>query len=208
MTSTTLQYEAMKQKIKQSRIAHQRHVSVESNSTVTAHDHAGVFADFDDAVSIDDSNFQGDDEDSVADSYIDDASVQETISPAARESSFNPNDPRYSTPLSRRAEEILANAKQRLIVSVPISLAIPERLLNVRRQWKAIFIGLDHRCPQWVLIQHLRRPLSGHPLLLTSMMIKAIGSSHMDTIGYRVNATVFECSWYGWWIPSSSTELT
>jgi hypothetical protein len=118
VTSTALQYEAMKQKIKQSRISHQRHTSVESNSTVTAHDQAGLFADFDDAVSIDDSNFQGDDEDSVADSYIDDVSVQETIS-KAKEPSPDPDESRYSTPLSRRAEQILANAKQRLTVSAP-----------------------------------------------------------------------------------------
>ncbi|KAI0543087.1 hypothetical protein GGR58DRAFT_8458 [Xylaria digitata] len=113
VTSTALPYEAIKQRIKQSRMAHQRHMSVESNSTVTAHDQTGLFADFDDTVSIDDSNFQGDDEDSVADSYIDDGAVQETIS-QAKELSFNPDDARYSTPLSRRAEQILANAKRRL----------------------------------------------------------------------------------------------
>ncbi|KAI1347388.1 hypothetical protein F5Y01DRAFT_246677 [Xylaria sp. FL0043] len=112
VTSTALPYEAIKQRIKQSRMAHQRHMSVESNSTVTAHDQTGLFADFDDSVSIDDSNFQGDDEDSVADSYIDDGAVQETISPAKE--SFDPDDARYSTTLSRRAEQILANAKQRL----------------------------------------------------------------------------------------------
>jgi hypothetical protein len=120
VTSTALSYEAVKQRIKQSRMAHQRQISVESNSTVTAHDQAGLFADFDDAVSIDDSNFQGDDEDSVADSYIDDASVQETIS-QAKELSFNPDEARYSTPLSRKAEQILANAKRRLTVSILIN---------------------------------------------------------------------------------------
>ncbi|KAI0117747.1 hypothetical protein GGR51DRAFT_266182 [Nemania sp. FL0031] len=113
VTSTALPYEAIKQRIKQSRMAHQRQMSVESTSTVTAHDQAPIFADFDDTVSIDDSNFQGDDEDSVADSYIDDASVQETIS-QAKEAAFSPDDARYSTPLSRRAEQILANAKRRL----------------------------------------------------------------------------------------------
>ncbi|KAI1430122.1 hypothetical protein F5Y12DRAFT_1963 [Xylaria sp. FL1777] len=112
VTSTALPYEAIKQRIKQSRMAHQRQMSVDSNSTVTAHDQTGLFADFDDTVSVDDSNFQGDDEDSVADSYIDDTSPQETIS-AAKEA-FDPDDPRYSTTLSRRAEEILANAKRRL----------------------------------------------------------------------------------------------
>ncbi|KAI0403926.1 hypothetical protein F4802DRAFT_598548 [Xylaria palmicola] len=113
MTSTALPYEAMKQKIKLARMAHQRQISVESNSTVTAHDQGGLFADFDDTVSIDDSNFQGDDEDSVADSYTDDVSPRETILPP-KESSITLEEARYSTPLSRRAEQILANAKRRL----------------------------------------------------------------------------------------------
>ncbi|KAI0489650.1 hypothetical protein F4859DRAFT_160608 [Xylaria cf. heliscus] len=112
ITSTALPYEAIKQRIKQSRMAHQRHMSVESNSTVTAHETGGLFADFDDTVSVDDSNFQGDDEESVADSYVD-ASALETI-PPTRELPLTPDEARYSTPLSRRAEEILANAKRRL----------------------------------------------------------------------------------------------
>ncbi|KAJ8127680.1 hypothetical protein O1611_g5956 [Lasiodiplodia mahajangana] len=134
ITSTALPYEAIKQRIKQSRMAHQRQMSVESTSTVTAHDQAPIFADFDDTVSIDDSNFQGDDEDSVADSYIDDASVQETIS-QAKEASLNPDDARYSTPLSRRAEQILANAKRRLTVSALINSA---RSGNVAKSQKTM----------------------------------------------------------------------
>ncbi|TRX98254.1 hypothetical protein FHL15_000899 [Xylaria flabelliformis] len=113
VTSTALPYEAIKQRIKQARMAHQRQMSVDSNSTVTAHETAGLFVDFDDTVSVDDSNFQGDDEDSVAESYVDDASALENI-PPARELSLDPDEARYSTPLSRRAEEILANAKRRL----------------------------------------------------------------------------------------------
>ncbi|KAI1188795.1 hypothetical protein F5B17DRAFT_429230 [Nemania serpens] len=113
VTSTALPYEAIKQRIKQSRMAHQRQVSVDSNSTVTAHDQAGLFADFDDTVSVDDSNFQGDDEDSVAESYIDDPLLHDGILPA-REPPLTSDEARYSTPLSRRAEEILANAKRRL----------------------------------------------------------------------------------------------
>ncbi|KAI1259816.1 hypothetical protein F5Y18DRAFT_288374 [Xylariaceae sp. FL1019] len=113
MTSTALSYEAIKKKIKESRAAHERHTSIDSTSTVTNHNQADLFADFDDSVSVDDSNFQGDDEDSVADSYIDETSVQETVS-AARPVSHNEDDERYSTPLSRRAEHILANAKRRL----------------------------------------------------------------------------------------------
>ncbi|KAI0443346.1 hypothetical protein F4803DRAFT_515842 [Xylaria telfairii] len=113
VTSTALPYEAIKQRIKQSRMAHQRHISVESNSTVTAHETPGLFADFDDTVSVDDSNFQGDDEDSVAESYVEDASALEKT-PLARELTLNPDEARYSTPLSRRAEQILENAKRRL----------------------------------------------------------------------------------------------
>ncbi|KAI0861977.1 hypothetical protein F4860DRAFT_523985 [Xylaria cubensis] len=113
VTSTALPYEAIKQRIKQARMAHQRQMSVDSNSTVTAHETAGLFVDFDDTVSVDDSNFQGDDEDSVAESYVDDASALENI-PSARELSLDPDEARNSTPLSRRAEQILANAKRRL----------------------------------------------------------------------------------------------
>ncbi|KAI0139329.1 hypothetical protein GGR57DRAFT_443543 [Xylariaceae sp. FL1272] len=113
VTSTALPYEAIKKRIKESRAAHERHTSIDSTSTVTNHNQADLFADFDDSVSVDDSNFQGDDEDSVADSYIDETSVQETVS-AARPLSHNEDDERYSTPLSRRAEHILANAKRRL----------------------------------------------------------------------------------------------
>ncbi len=186
VTSTALPYEAIRQKIKQSRMAHQRHMSVESNSTVTAHDQTGLFADFDDTVSIDDSNFQGDDEDSVADSYIDDGSVQETISPAKE--SFDPNDARYSTTLSRRAEQILANAKRRLTVSAQISNVV-EIVLNVGRQWKATLIGPDHhftlrRGPQWALIQHPRRPSEDLLPLSVLAMIMAMGSYLMAIIGY------------------------
>ncbi|KAI1432621.1 hypothetical protein GGR50DRAFT_583336 [Xylaria sp. CBS 124048] len=112
VTSTALQYEAIKQRIRQARMAHQRNGSVGSDSTVTApHEPASIFADFDDTLSIEDSNFQGDDEDSVADSYIEDISAQGTSS---KKLSFDPADERYSSPLSRRAELILANAKRRL----------------------------------------------------------------------------------------------
>ncbi|KAH9904216.1 hypothetical protein F4778DRAFT_87244 [Xylariomycetidae sp. FL2044] len=98
---------------KDPKFSRERRASVESTSTITDGDRPGVFADFDDTVSVDDSNFQGDDEESVADSYIDDASVQESISPAG-ELPKGFGDERYSTALSRRAEHILANAKRRL----------------------------------------------------------------------------------------------
>ncbi|KAI1328315.1 hypothetical protein F5Y16DRAFT_369401 [Xylariaceae sp. FL0255] len=115
VTSTALPYEAIKKRIKESRAAHGhgRRESIESTSTITTHEQPGLFADFDDAVSVDDSNFQGDDEGSVADSYIDENSMQESIGPA-RPATQDLDEDRYSTPLSRRAEQILANAKRRL----------------------------------------------------------------------------------------------
>ncbi|KAK7757119.1 hypothetical protein SLS62_000666 [Diatrype stigma] len=95
-------------------IVRERRASVDSNSTITSLERPAeqppVFADFDDTVSVDDSNFQGDDEESVADSYIDDESVQVGIS-HIKDRAKQEGD---STALSRRAEEILANAKQRL----------------------------------------------------------------------------------------------
>ncbi|KAI0598244.1 hypothetical protein F4775DRAFT_555822 [Biscogniauxia sp. FL1348] len=107
----TMTYEIAKKK--ESRTTRERRMSNESTSTITTNDHHGVFADFDDSVSVDDSNFQGDDEESVADSYIDETSAQVSISPA-KEFSNAFNEERYSTALSRRAEQILANAKRRL----------------------------------------------------------------------------------------------
>ncbi|KAI1631682.1 hypothetical protein F4809DRAFT_631241 [Biscogniauxia mediterranea] len=107
----TMTYEIAKKK--ESRTTRERRMSNESTSTITTNDHHGVFADFDDSVSVDDSNFQGDDEESVADSYIDETSVQESMS-QAKELSNAFNEERYSTALSRRAEQILANAKRRL----------------------------------------------------------------------------------------------
>lgn len=91
--------------------------SIDSANTIPAH-HGGVFADFDDAVSIDDSNFQGDDEESVASSYIDDHGVPRGGAMLGPQSSdLSLNDDRYSTSsISRRAEQILANAKRRLTV--------------------------------------------------------------------------------------------
>ncbi|KAI2616465.1 hypothetical protein GGR54DRAFT_631623 [Hypoxylon sp. NC1633] len=105
-------YETLKKK--DSKISsRERRMSIDSTSTITTQDQAALFADFDDAVSVDDSNFQGDDEESVADSFIEDASVREDSLPT-RNSRTAAGEERYSTALSRRAEQILANAKRRL----------------------------------------------------------------------------------------------
>ncbi|EGX94034.1 hypothetical protein CCM_02305 [Cordyceps militaris CM01] len=87
--------------------------SIDSAHTILAH-HDGTFADLDDSVSIDDSNFQGDDEDSVAESYLE-GHLMPRDALAPKRSDLSINEDRYSTSsISRRAEQILANAKRRL----------------------------------------------------------------------------------------------
>lgn len=114
---------AIKKKAKEQAAAQRdRRSSTGSDSTVTDHhDQANLFADFSDAVSVGgDSVFQGDDEESMASSYVEESdvtgasdaqgSVPVSLSYESRQ--------KYSTAqLSRRAEHILANAKRRLTVS-------------------------------------------------------------------------------------------
>ncbi|OTB16004.1 hypothetical protein K445DRAFT_75014 [Daldinia sp. EC12] len=109
--ASMMHYETLKKK--DSKLSRDRRASMDSTSTITTHEQAAMFADFDDTVSVDDSNFQGDDEESVADSFIDDASIQGHILPNS-EVRARIGEERYSTVLSRRAEQILANAKRRL----------------------------------------------------------------------------------------------
>lgn len=102
----------------------ERRSSSDSNSTITDHDQVHnppVFADFDDTVSVGESVFQGDDEESLASSYVDDSSLAD--GPPALSSGMNPRESgqKYTTAqLSKRAEQILANAKKRLTVSIEI----------------------------------------------------------------------------------------
>jgi hypothetical protein len=122
-SSPTVGYEAVMKRAKTGN--HQRNVSIESSSTVRSEGHqAEMFRDFDDGVSIDDSNFQGDDEESVAESYRDpyreEVIGQETRRLANRVSVIgeeDDEDQNSSAALSRRAEQILLNAKKRLNVS-------------------------------------------------------------------------------------------
>ncbi|KAL2127473.1 hypothetical protein VTI74DRAFT_10675 [Chaetomium olivicolor] len=107
---------ALRKKSKQSlRAKRERRSSIESNSTITTEDNPGMFADFDDSVSVGDSVFQGDDEESMASSYVEGT---EAIEPArlgvARAENLDRLSTYSTTSLSRRAEEILANAKKRL----------------------------------------------------------------------------------------------
>lgn len=98
----------------------ERRSSTDSNSTITGDDRgpAPVFADFDDTVSVGDSVFQGDDEESLASSYVDDASLIDGPSLLAPGLSRDSGQKYTTAQLSRRAEQILANAKKRLTVSI------------------------------------------------------------------------------------------
>ncbi|KAF5597056.1 hypothetical protein FPCIR_3692 [Fusarium pseudocircinatum] len=92
----------------------ERKSSIDSNSTITSQGRAAPFGDFDDSVSVDDVNFQGDDEESMASSYVEGTAVREPKFPRIARTQ-EATEQRYSTSsLSDRAEQILANAKQRL----------------------------------------------------------------------------------------------
>ncbi|KAL6403456.1 hypothetical protein AUP68_12804 [Ilyonectria robusta] len=101
-------------KIKAQIASRERRSSIESTSTVTTQGRNAPFADFDDAVSVDDINFQGDDEESMASSYVEGTPMQEpgVVRRPVRQVSAGD---RFSTnSISDRAEQILANAKKRL----------------------------------------------------------------------------------------------
>lgn len=103
---------------KRSKTHRYRSSSVDSNSTVTTmQDHAHHFADFDDAISVDDSNFQGDDEESIAESTAEDMTVRQTkFLPQPHGVGLDSDNRHSAVSISERAEEILANAKRRLTV--------------------------------------------------------------------------------------------
>lgn len=97
--------------------ARDRSDSIDSTSTITSGGRPAPFADFDDTVSVDDSVFQGDDEESVAESFADDVSVHSTRSHNRASGGGLNEENRFSTSsIGRRAELILANAKKRLTV--------------------------------------------------------------------------------------------
>jgi hypothetical protein len=116
-SSPTIGYDAVMKRAKTG--PHQRKISVESTSTVRSEGQAvDLFKDFDDGVSVDDSNFQGDDEESVADSYAEEVIASETRRLSRTEDNIGRDEDRNSSAaLSRRAEQILLNAKKRLNVS-------------------------------------------------------------------------------------------
>ncbi|KAH7328920.1 hypothetical protein B0I35DRAFT_473577 [Stachybotrys elegans] len=96
-----------------SQMKRERRSSVDSTSTITTERNPGHFADFDDTVSVNES-CQGDDEESIASYYMEDPAIRKPRSSGADELPGQNTD-RYSTSsISKRAEEILANAKRRL----------------------------------------------------------------------------------------------
>jgi hypothetical protein len=116
-SSPTMGYDAVMKRTRTG--THQRKISMESTSTVTSEPQAAeMFKDFDDGISVDDSNFQGDDEESVADTYAEEVIASETRRLSmADDGSGRGDDDNSSAALSRRAEQILLNAKKRLNVS-------------------------------------------------------------------------------------------
>lgn len=113
----------VKKRAKEHAAQRERRNSSDSNSTITDdRERVAVLADFDDSVSVGDSVFQGDDEESLASSYIDDSSsLAEGSRPTRASLGSGLNGQKYSTAqLSKRAEQILANAKKRLTVSFSI----------------------------------------------------------------------------------------
>lgn len=119
-SSPTMGYNAMLKRTKSG--THERKVSVESTSTITSQPQtAELFEDFDDSVSVEDSNFQGDDEESVfGDEQVNKAHRPRSL--VRKESSIGQDDDNHSSAaLSRRAELILANAKKRLDVSIDVT---------------------------------------------------------------------------------------
>lgn len=121
-SSPTMGYEGvLKKRSKQSLAQRERRSSIESSSTITETDKQDLFADFDDSVSVGDSVFQGDDEESMADSYTEGTPARESTARLGLPGADNAD--RLSTysmsSISRKAEHILANAKKRLTVSFP-----------------------------------------------------------------------------------------
>jgi hypothetical protein len=142
-SSPTMGYNAVIKRTKTG--THERKISVESTSTVTSEGQAAEqFKDFDDGVSVDDSNFQGDDEESVADSYSEEVIASETQRLAKREHNIGDEDQNSSAALSRRAEQILLNAKKRLNVRPRPCPSVHATMLIIRhRIWRVTLHVLE-----------------------------------------------------------------
>jgi hypothetical protein len=121
-SSPTMGYQST---VKRSKVpAHQRSASMESTSTVTTEAPADEpFGDFDDTVSVDESAFQGDDEESVVGESYGQAMLAEVKTMYRKDARTvdarreKEDEELSSAALSKRAEMILSNAKKRLDVS-------------------------------------------------------------------------------------------
>lgn len=113
----TMVKKTLKKKVHQ--VKRERRLSIESTSTINTQDRSGAFLDFDDSASMGgDSIFQGDDEESMASSYVEEVPASYDRSAPNKSSAQRLSDDGYSSnSLSQRAEQILANAKMRLTVS-------------------------------------------------------------------------------------------
>jgi hypothetical protein len=119
----------------------ERRSSGDSTSTITTQERTELFADFDDSVSVGDSVFQGDDEDSVAESYVEQTPERDSTARLVVPVSDNLDrlSISSSTSLGRRAEEILANAKRKLTVS---TFFVPT--FNLVLEFMLMGDGIDH----------------------------------------------------------------
>ncbi len=125
-SSPTVPHQSLMKK-KKAMAQHKRSVSAESGSTVMTEEPTTNnmnFKDFDDTVSVDESAFAGDDEESIADYAFSEPMVAETRTLYGKRASRmidmqkeKQEEELSSAALSRRAELILSNAKKRLDVS-------------------------------------------------------------------------------------------
>ncbi|OBT69554.1 hypothetical protein VE03_01118 [Pseudogymnoascus sp. 23342-1-I1] len=118
-SSPTMGYQST---VKRSKVGgHQRSASMESTSTITTESQAPEpFEDFDDTVSVDESAFQGDDEESIVGENYGQAMLAEVKTMYRKEGRTvdarkeKEDEELSSAALSKRAEMILSNAKKRL----------------------------------------------------------------------------------------------
>lgn len=112
----------VRRKAREQAVQRERRFSAGSDSTITdVREQPDLFADVGEAVSVaGDSVFQGDDEESLASSYVDDSDAVGTSTSRGTLPSGAPGQKYTTAQLSRRAEHILANAKRRLTVSLQI----------------------------------------------------------------------------------------
>ncbi|KAG5963061.1 hypothetical protein E4U58_003699 [Claviceps cyperi] len=94
----------------------ERRLSIESTSTTQTIDVPdGVFGDLDDSITVpDDTSFHGDDEESIASEFVDEKSRPIRSARAMPSDRALDEDQSSTKYISKRAEQILANAKRRL----------------------------------------------------------------------------------------------